>query len=51
MLATAGEAAGLSGRGRERVIRLARTLADLEGAEAIDIGHVGEALTLRRRDP
>ena len=51
LLATAGEAAGLSGRGRERVIRLARTLADLEGAEAIDIGHVGEALTLRRRDP
>ena len=34
LLAEAGFAAGLSGRGRERVIRLARTVADLDGADA-----------------
>ena len=50
MLAEAGLAAGLSGRGRERVMRLARTIADLEGAGAIRIEDVGEALSLRRRD-
>jgi magnesium chelatase family protein len=51
MLADAGLVAGLSGRGRERVIRLARTVADLEDAEAIGEAHLGEALWLRRRDP
>jgi magnesium chelatase family protein len=51
MLSEAGEAAGLSGRGRERVIRLARTLADLDGADQVGVDHVGEALSLRRRDP
>jgi magnesium chelatase family protein len=50
MLADAGLAAGLSGRGRGRVIRLARTAADLDQAEAIEVEHVDEALTLRRRE-
>jgi magnesium chelatase family protein len=50
MLADAAVAGGLSGRGRERVIRLARTVADLDQADAIEVGHVEEALTLRRRD-
>jgi magnesium chelatase family protein len=40
---------GLSGRGYERVLRVARTLADLAAAERISAGHVGEALSLRRR--
>ena len=43
--------AGLSGRGRERVIRLARTIADLDGADAIGVDHVDEALSFRRRGP
>ncbi len=50
LLAEAGMTAGLSGRGRERVLRLARTLADLEGRERIGIGHAEEALSLRRRE-
>ena len=37
----------LSGRGLHRVNRVARTLADLEGADALDAHHVAEALTLR----
>jgi magnesium chelatase family protein len=40
---------GLSGRGYERVLRLARTLADLDGSDRVRADHVGEALTLRRR--
>jgi magnesium chelatase family protein len=41
---------GLSGRGHDRVLRLARTIADLAGSGRVDVVHVGEALTLRRRD-
>jgi len=50
LLADVGLAIGLSGRGRERTIRLARTLADLHGREQITIDDVEEALTLRRRE-
>ena len=50
LLADAGLAIGLSGRGRERVIRLSRTLADLDGRERVELGHVEEALSLRRRE-
>jgi magnesium chelatase family protein len=50
LLAAAGEATGLSGRGRERVIRVARTIADLEGDERIAAEHVAEAMAMRRRD-
>jgi magnesium chelatase family protein len=39
----------LSGRGHDRVARVARTIADLDGAELIEERHVGEALSLRRR--
>jgi magnesium chelatase family protein len=41
---------GLSGRGRARLLRLARTIADLQGAGGIGAGHVGEALMLRCLD-
>jgi magnesium chelatase family protein len=40
---------GLSGRGYERVLRVARTLADLAGRDRIAVDHLGEALALRRR--
>ena len=40
---------GLSGRGWDRVLRVARTIADLDAAEEIGEEHVGEALGLRRR--
>ena len=38
---------GLSGRGHDRVLRVARTIADLAGAESIGAGQMGEALGLR----
>ena len=37
----------LSGRGLTRVLRVARTIADLEGAERIGVAHVAEALSYR----
>jgi magnesium chelatase family protein len=37
----------LSGRGFSRVLRVARTVADLDGAEKISIPHVAEALSYR----
>ena len=40
---------GLSGRARSRVLRLARTLADLEGGGSATESHVAQALQLRRR--
>jgi magnesium chelatase family protein len=49
MLADGHARLGLSGRGYERVLRLARTLADLDGSEGVRADHVGEALMLRRR--
>ena len=37
----------LSGRGLNKVKRVAQTVADLEGADAVTYNHVSEALTLR----
>jgi magnesium chelatase family protein len=40
----------LSGRAHDRVLRLARTVADLAGARAIERDQIAQALQLRRRD-
>ena len=41
---------GLSARAYHRVLKLARTLADLEGVDEITPGHVGEAIQYRVLD-
>jgi magnesium chelatase family protein len=48
LLAKAAEAARLTARGWSRTLRLARTIADLEGATAVRRAHVAEALIYRR---
>jgi len=40
----------LSGRARARLLRLARTIADLEGADRIGVGQIAGALMLRCMD-
>jgi magnesium chelatase family protein len=51
LLAKAAEAGGLTARGWTRTLRLARTIADLEGADAVRRIHVAEALIYRRIAP
>ncbi len=46
-LAKAVDGGLVTGRGYDRVRRVARTVADLDGSEAIDESHVAEALTFR----
>ena len=41
----------LSGRGQDRVLRLARTIADLAGADAVQEEHLDEAIGYRMSDP
>lgn len=48
LLAQAAEAGRLSARGWTRTLRLARTIADLEGADRVQRVHVAEALAYRR---
>jgi magnesium chelatase family protein len=48
LLATAIERFHLSGRAHDRVLRVARTLADLEGTAQVSARHVAEALQFRR---
>jgi magnesium chelatase family protein len=50
LLAEAYARRRLSGRAHDRVLRLARTVADLAGSETIGREQVAQALQLRRRD-
>jgi magnesium chelatase family protein len=50
LLANAMDRFGLSGRAWQRVLKVARTIADLGGAPAIGAAHVAEALSLRCLD-
>ncbi|GGA58028.1 YifB family Mg chelatase-like AAA ATPase [Sphingomonas psychrolutea] len=51
LLAQASEAMRLSARGYTRILRVARTIADLAGAEHVGRIHVAEALSYRRQAP
>ena len=48
LLAKAAQGAALTARGWTRTIRLARTIADLDGADAVRRIHIAEALIYRR---
>jgi magnesium chelatase family protein len=51
LLAQAAEKMRLSARGYHRVLRVARTIADLAGCGGVGRVHVAEALSYRQRPP
>jgi len=51
LLMNAAERLSLSARGYHRVLRVARTLADLDGSEGVTRIHIAEALSYRRLSP
>ena len=51
LLAQAAEAMRMSARGYTRILRVARTIADMAGSDGVGRLHVAEALSYRRQPP
>ncbi len=49
LLSQAADALNLSARGYHRVLRLARTLADLDGNESVSRINIAEAISYRQK--